>query len=138
MNETSTSAEEKQVRASHAAYIHAVNAADLERVLGLMTDDVVLINPGQAPFGRDAFPVGFRGGHETFELRCESEIDEVVVAGDVAYTRCHDSLFLTPRDGGVASTMAGYRLSIYRRQADGRWLLARDMHALAPVDLPSP
>lgn len=133
MRDVSIAIEEEHVRESHAAYIKAVNAADLDGVLALMTDDVVLINPSQAPFGRDLFPQGFRGGHAMFELRCVSEIEEVVVAGDVAYTRCHDSLSLKPRDGGAASAMAGYRLSIYRRQADGRWLLARDMHALAPT-----
>ena len=133
MRETSASVEEQRVRESHAAYIAAVNAADLAKVLSLMTDDVVLINPHQAPFGRDAFPAGFRGGHAAYELRCASDIEEVVVAGDVAYMRCRDSLSLKPRDGGAPSAMAGYRLSIYRRAPDGRWLLARDMHALAPV-----
>lgn len=135
MQHMPTDAEEQRVRASHAAFIDAVNAADLERVLALMTEDIVLINPGAPPFGRDAFPAGFRGGHEAFELCCTSVIEEVVVVGDVAYTRCHDTLALKPRDGGEPSAMAGYRISIYRRQTDGRWLLARDMHALAPVNV---
>ena len=135
MNEISASVEEQRVRESHTAYIDAVNAADLDRVLALMTDDVVLINPEQAPFGRDAFPAGFRGGHEAFELRCISEIEEVVVVGDVAYTRCRDRLSLKPRGGGDASALAGYRLSVYRRQPDGRWLLARDAHTLAPAEV---
>lgn len=36
-------------------------------------------------------------------------------------------------NGGPAVRLAGHRLTIYRRQPDGRWLLARDAHALAPV-----
>ena len=33
------------------------------------------------------------------------------------------------RDG----QMPGNRITIYRKQPDGRWLLARDAHTLAPV-----
>jgi ketosteroid isomerase-like protein len=30
--------------------------------------------------------------------------------------------------------LAGYRLTVYRKHPDGRWLLARDAHTLTPVD----
>lgn len=134
MGETTMSDEEAQVRTAHAAFIDAVNAVDLDCVLASMTDDAVFINPGQAPFGRDGFPEGFLRGHAEFELRCTSEIDEVIVSGDMAHVRCHDRLALKPRDGGADLAMAGHRSSLYRRGADGRWLLARDMHLLAQVD----
>lgn len=124
---------EQGVRDTHTTFIAAVNAADLERVLGLMTDDAVLFSPGQAPFGRDAFPAGFLAGHRDFALRCTSELEEVVVSGDVAYTRARDSLALQPRAGGAASALAGHRLSVYRLQPDGVWRLARDVHTLAPM-----
>lgn len=38
-----------------------------------------------------------------------------------------------PTNGGPVVRLAGHRLTIYRRQPDGRWLLARDAHTLAPV-----
>jgi ketosteroid isomerase-like protein len=28
--------------------------------------------------------------------------------------------------------LAGHRLTVYRKQLDGRWLLARDAHTLSP------
>lgn len=40
---------------------------------------------------------------------------------------------VTPRAGGVAMRLAGDRLTVYRRQPDGRWLLARDAHTLVVV-----
>jgi len=43
------------------------------------------------------------------------------------------ALSLTPRAGGEATELAGHRITIYRKQPDGRWLLARDAHALSPV-----
>ncbi len=125
--------DERAIREVHATWINAVNAGDLACLLDLMTDDVVFLNPGRAPFSRDGFPAVFSSAHQEFCLRCMSELEEVVVADDVAYTLCRDSLSVTPRAGGEATALAGHRITIYRKQPDGRWLLARDAHTLSPV-----
>jgi len=125
--------DERAIREVHATWIDAVNAGDLARLLGLMADDVMFLNPGRAPFGRDGFPAGFTTAHQQSWIRCISELDEVVVVGEVAYTLCRDSLSVTPRAGGKATELAGHRITIYRKQPDGRWLLARDAHTLSPV-----
>jgi len=98
-----------------------------------MADDVVFLNPGRAPFGRDGFPAGFSAAHQQSTIRCISELEEVAVAGVVAYTLCRDSLSVTPRAGGDAMQQAGHRITIYRKRPDGRWLLARDAHTLSPL-----
>jgi uncharacterized protein (TIGR02246 family) len=126
--------DERVIREVHSTWIDAVNAGDLDRLLGLMADDVVFLNPGRVPFGRDGFPAGFTSAHERARIRCVSELEEVVVAGDVAYTRARDSVSAVPRAGGEAMQYAGDRLTIYRKQPDGRWLLARDAHTLLPVE----
>jgi len=120
----------EEIRAVHSLWISAVNVGDLDRLLTLVTDDLVLLNPQGGPAGREAFATTFAAAHRLFQIRCTSELDEVVVAGDVAYARANDTLTITPRDGGTAAQFAGYRLTIYRKQADGRWLLARDAHTL--------
>lgn len=122
--------DEQAIRAMHTTWIDAVNRADLERLLTLMADDVVFMGPGGEPFGRDGFPAGFQSAHQQYTLRCVSEIQELTVLGDAAYTRCRDSLSIAPRDGGESRKLAGHRLTIYRKQSDGRWLLARDAHTL--------
>ncbi len=122
--------DEQAIRAVHAAWMDAVNAGDLEQLLALMTDDVVFLNPGQEPLGRDGFPDRFTAGHRQFDLRCISELEEVEVAGEIAYTLCRDRLSLRPRAGGPAKALTGHRMTIYRKQPDGRWLLARDAHTL--------
>ena len=48
--------DERAIREMHSTWIAAVNAGDLVRLLTLMADDVVFLNPGQAPLGRDGFP----------------------------------------------------------------------------------
>jgi uncharacterized protein (TIGR02246 family) len=128
------SPDERAIRELHAAWIAAVNAGDLVRLLSLMAVDAVFLNPGQAPTGRDGFPPGFSAAHQKARVRCISELEDVAVVGEVAYTLSRDSLTLTPRAGGDAMQLAGHRLTVYRKQPDGRWLLARDAHTLSPVE----
>ena len=125
--------DEQAIREVHATWIDAVNAGDLARLLALMADDVVFLVPGRAPVGRDGFPAGFSAAHQQSRIRCISELEEVVVVGEVAYTLCRDSLSVTPRAGGEATELAGNRITVYRKQPDGRWLLARDANTLTPV-----
>ncbi len=126
--------DEEEIREVHSAWINAVNAGDLVCLLTLMADDAVFLNPGQAPLGRDGFSANFSVAHQQVRIRCLSELEEVVVVGEVAYTRSRDALYVTPRAGGQATQLAGYRMSVYREQPEGRWLLARDAHTLSTVE----
>lgn len=128
--------DERAIRELHSTWIAAVNAGDLARLLSLMADDVVFLNPGHAPLGRDGFSPGFSATHQQARVVCVSELEDVVVVGEVAYTRAQDALSVTPRAGGEAVQLAGHRLTVYRKQPDGRWLLARDAHTLSPVAKP--
>lgn len=125
--------DERAVRGVHSTWIDAVNAGDLARLLSLMADDVVFLNPGRSPLGRDGFSANFSAAHEQVRIRCISELEEVVIVGEVAYTRSRDSLTVSPRAGGEESRLAGDRMTVYRKQPDGRWLLARDANVLSPV-----
>ena len=125
--------DERAIREVHSTWIDAVNAGDLVRLLPLMADDVVFLNPGQAPVGRDDFSANFSAAHQQVRVCCSSELEEVVVVGEVAYTRSRDALSVTPHAGGEAAQLAGHRITVYRKQPDGRWLLARDAHTLSPV-----
>ena len=125
--------DERAVRQVHSTWIDAVNAGDLGRLLTLMADDVVFLNPGQAPFSRNGFSAVFPAAHQQAQINCISELEEVVVVGEVAYTLSRDSLSVIPRAGGETMQLAGYRVTIYRKERDARWLLARDAHTLSPV-----
>ena len=125
--------DEREIHGVHSTWIDAVNAGDLVRLLTLMADDVVFLNPGQAPIGRDGFSANFSAAHQQVRIRCISELEEVVVVGEVAYTRSRDALSVTPRAGGKAAQLAGHRMTVYRKQRDGRWLLSRDVHTLSAV-----
>jgi uncharacterized protein (TIGR02246 family) len=126
--------DERAIRELHSTWIDAVNAGDLGRLLTLMADDCLFLNPGRAPLGRDEFSAVFPAAHKQARIRCSSELEEVVVVGEVAYTRSRDSLSVTPNDGGEETRLAGDRITIWRKLRDGRWVLARDAHTLAPVE----
>jgi uncharacterized protein (TIGR02246 family) len=126
--------DERAIRELHSTWIDAVNAGDLGRLLTMMADGVVFLNPGRAPLGRDGFSAVFPAAHQQARINCISELEEVVVVGEVAYTRSRDSLSVIPRAGGETMQLAGDRLTVYRKHPDGRWLLARDAHTLSPVE----
>ena len=126
--------DERAIREAHSTWIDAVNAGDLVRLLTMMADDVVFLSPGQAPSGRDGFSAVFPAAHRQARIHCGSELEEVVVVGEVAYTWSRDSLSVTPLAGGEAMQLAGHRLTVWRKQPDGRWLLARDAHTLTPAE----
>ena len=125
---------ERAIGELHKIWIDAVNSANIERLLVLMTDDAVFLNPGQAPLGRDGFPDVFTAAHRKYRIHCNSVLEEVLVAGEFAYTLCQDSLSLAPRAGEQTTELAGHRITIYRKQPDGRWLLARDINTLFPLE----
>ena len=128
--------DEQAIREVHSTWIDAVNAGDLARLLSLMADDVVFLNPGDDGLGRDGFSTRFSAAHQQLRIRCVSELEEVVVAGEFAYTRSRDSLSVSPLTGGEENRLAGDRMTIYRKQPGGGWLLARDANVLSPVVKP--
>ena len=125
---------DRDIHQLHATWIDAVNAGDLLRLLPLMADDVVFLGPGQSLVGRDGFSETFSSANQQLRVSCSSELEEVVVVGEVAYTRSRDALSVTPRAGGESTQLAGHRITVYRKQPDGRWLLARDAHTLCPTE----
>lgn len=125
--------DEQQIRDLIATWMVATKAGDTERVLSLMTDDVVFLVPGSPPFGKQKFaetqkPPG--GPRPKFDGR--SEIQEVRVSGDWAFVWTRLSVEVTPPGGGETHKRAGHTLSVLRK-VDGRWLLARDANMLTPV-----
>ena len=133
MTRIDMSKDEQAIRDAQAAWFAASASGDLSHLLTLMSDDVVFLTPGRPPFGRDAFATQFTAGRQQVRLSCSGEMEEIVVANDVAYTRTRLSVTATPIAGGEPKRLAGYALSVFRRQADGRWVLARDASLLAPV-----
>lgn len=127
--------DELAIRAAQQAWFEATAAGDLARLRPLMADDVVFLVPGKPPFGAEAFASAFEAGRQQARVDCVGTFEEVVVAGDVAYARGRLSVTVHPLSGGEIRRMAGYTLSVFRRQPLGQWMLARDANLLSPVSL---
>jgi uncharacterized protein (TIGR02246 family) len=122
-------ADERAIRELVTKWMVASEAGDLDTVLGLMTDDVVFMVPGRAPFGKDVFADAARKMKDV-RMQGTSDIKEIEVLGDWAWVRNHITVTMTP-PGGPPAKRSGYTLTILKKQPDGRWLLARDANLLA-------
>lgn len=110
-------------------WMKASQAGDAATVLSLMTDDVVFMVPGREPFGREAFEAAANTPNDA-KMAGSNEVVEVQVLGNWAFTRNRIDLTVTPPDGASVRRY-GYTLTLFRKEADGRWRLARDANLLA-------
>ena len=63
-----------------------------------------------------------------FRAEFSLDVDEVELAGDDwAFERGTYTIVLTPKAGGTPIRDTGKYLTIYRRQTDHSWLMARDI-----------
>jgi uncharacterized protein (TIGR02246 family) len=124
--------DERAIRDLVAIWMEASRAGDVETVLNLMADDVIFMVPGREPFGKEAFAAAAQGMKDV-RMEGTSDIRELRVLGDWAWLRSYIEVTVTPPGGAKPIRRAGYTLTILRKQADGRWVLARDANLLAEV-----
>jgi uncharacterized protein (TIGR02246 family) len=122
--------DQRQIRQLVDSWIAASKAGDLPALMGMMTDDVVFMTPGRAPFGKAEFATDSqRMKGVTIDAR--AEVQEIEVFGPRAYIRNHLQVELTspvepPR------RMSGYAMSVLRKETDGHWRIARDANLVVP------
>ena len=121
--------DERAIRELIDTWMTASKAGDTATVLSLMTDDVVFMVPGREPFGKQEF-AGASKGMRGAKIDGRSDIRELKVLGTWAYVRSYLEVSVTPPNG-QPMRRAGYTLSILRKEADGKWRLARDANLLA-------
>lgn len=120
--------DERAIREVVATWLEASKRGDTATVLNLMTDDVVFLVPGQAPFGKAAFAAASKAQSD-MQIEGKSTIEELAVLGDWAHLRTHLSITVTVQ-GREPVRRSGYTLTIMRKEADGKWRLARDANLL--------
>lgn len=128
----------EDVRAIHELYADwfgAMEEGDVDRILSLVTDEVILKGGGgPAVRGRDALAVALRDFLDEFTEEVEYSVDEVEVAGEWAWARIDESTRIVPKDGRPPVTVTGMHLAVLRRDDGGGWRVARDVGAAAPEE----
>ena len=126
--------DEQEIRQLVATWMAASKAGDVEKVLALMSDDVVFLVPGQPVMRKSDFAAAARAqaGAGAPQFDGSSEIQEIKVLGEWAFMWTKLTVVVTAPQSAGSMTRAGHTLSVLKKQ-DGRWVLARDANMLAPV-----
>jgi uncharacterized protein (TIGR02246 family) len=120
----------RQIRKLIDAWIAASNARNLPALMDMMTDDVVFMTPGRAPFGKAEFAADVER-MKGVAIDARAEVQEIEVSGALAYIRNHIRVELTS-PGQAPKRMSGYAMSVLRKDDDGRWRIARDANLVRP------
>jgi uncharacterized protein (TIGR02246 family) len=124
--------DEQAIRTFVSLWHTATAAGDVETILGLMAEDVVFLVPGHPPMrGRSTFECGLRGLLAQHRIESTGEVQEVELAGDLAYCWTNLTVRIVPLSGAAATVRTGSALSILRKQANGKWVVVRDANVLA-------
>lgn len=126
--------DEQEIRQLVSTWMAASKAGDIEKVLSLMTDDVVFLVPGQPVMHKADFAavVQMQSGQNAPQFDGSSEIQEIKILGDWAFMWTKLTVIVTPPGGAQSVARSGHTLTILKKQS-GQWLLARDANLLAPV-----
>ena len=114
------------ITALHEAFISAHNGGDVDRLVGLFTDDAVLMPADEATCeGKDAIGDYLDNALQESPSTIEFDVQETKVLGDWAFEWIDATLTSTDADTGEeVETWARY-VWILRRQPDGSWRIAR-------------
>ncbi len=123
--------DEQAVKDLVTIWLTATEKGDHERVLNLVSEDVVFLTSGRPPMHKSEFAAGL-AGLESFDLRMTGDIQEVKVFGDWAYCWNRLSISMKPKGGGTPINRAGDVLSVLQKQA-GSWVIVRDANLLSVV-----
>jgi uncharacterized protein (TIGR02246 family) len=126
--ETSTRADEAVIDRLRDSHVAALNAGDADAWAACFTDDGVQMPPHfAANVGKTAVRGWSQGFLNLFGCRFSLSVDEVRVVADWAFERGRYTITLIARAGGERMDDSGKYITVYQRQSDGSWKMARDI-----------
>ena len=111
------------------AHVAALNADDPDAWVACFTPDAVQMPPNDPPnLGTENIRSWSGGMLAAFRAEFSLDVDEVELAGDDwAFERGTYAIALTPKASGDQIQDTGKYITIYSRQPDHSWLMARDI-----------
>jgi uncharacterized protein (TIGR02246 family) len=104
----------------------AFQAGDAPTLMKLYASDAMLLLPDQTLRGRAAIEAYQSANFQKTRYACKWAIDGVQAAGKQAAVLGHDTCVESPKAGGATKTVKNRWLTVFERQPDGSWLIARD------------
>jgi len=118
-----------EVREAQTARMNALAAGDVEAYLNVYMDDAAWMPPGSTEIvGKEAARQRISQAFEaaTLEPVFDSQ-EQTVMSPEWIADRGHYSVVVTPKEGGEGRQEVGFYLTIWRRDADGRWKIFFDI-----------
>jgi uncharacterized protein (TIGR02246 family) len=111
-------------------YSAANIAGDTESYMALCDENIIKMGPNRpASYGKPALEKGKRQGHKKWKYESQDiKIEETQVFGDWGFARGTFTSTLTAKSGGKTEKVDGKYLTIFKKQADGSWKIARDCY----------
>jgi uncharacterized protein (TIGR02246 family) len=109
-------------------YDKALNDGDTKGLTNLFTEDAVMMPPDEdLVVEKEQLFVRHEKLFKQFSLQHTLQSDESVVCGDWAFDRGTYAMTLTSRSTGLQKEETGKYLTLFRKERNGQWLIARDM-----------
>jgi uncharacterized protein (TIGR02246 family) len=110
-------------------HVAALNANDAEAWVRCFAAQGVQMPPNDAAnIGIDSIRAWSTGMLSGFRVEFSLDVEELELTGDTwAFERGGYAIALTPAVGGAPICDSGKYITIYEGQADGSWLIARDI-----------
>lgn len=116
----------EKILAAIDGFVSAYNSAELDALLSYYAEDLVKVRQGAPPESKREIAQRLRRVFDSFKTRVEVDNTEIVVRGDIAFTRGKFRVILTPRDGGELQESTRRYLEIWRKRKDV-WQVTRTM-----------
>jgi ketosteroid isomerase-like protein len=126
-----TPADEAAIRGADSAFVTAVNAADVNGIVGVYAGDAALLPPNlPVQRGRDAVKAFWGGFLDVYTVRMEIGSDTMEGRGDLAYNVGHYRFTAVPKAKGAPGVAdEGKFVEVLKKQADGSWKYVVDMYS---------
>lgn len=135
---TRSVAEADAIRRLYPRFVSAKLARNVEQELTFVTDDAVYAAPGLPDVvGKGALRAWWASREATDSLEVfELDPGEIVVVGDLAYSRGTSTSRFRNRRTGQVSNQVVRHIDILRRQPDGHWLISRHIRNSSKATAP--
>ena len=115
------------------AWRAAFQSKDVDDIVGLLTPDYVLWPTGAPAISRDSLVPRLTATMSAYDVTPSFELEERLVAGDLAFERGWDVQQIRPCNGGEVTTHRRRVFLMLQRGGDGRWRFARGMSQPGPA-----
>jgi uncharacterized protein (TIGR02246 family) len=126
-SKTDVASDIAEIKKLEGLYDSSINNGNLDLWISLWTDDGISMPPNTpAVIGKKQIKAGIQSEFELYYTKIACSIEEIRVARDWAFVRGTYKQSITPKVGSKTIKMNGKYISVYERQVDGSWKLARD------------